>query len=373
MGVLMKKIGIITIHRINNYGAMLQSYALNKYLTNQGYDVKTIDFRTPRVAESYKIFYPINSLMNIVRNVQALLYSQQLKKRKKRMEQFLCENLPITNDCYYSNESLKKAKLGYDYYICGSDQIWNVGCSNYSEAYFLSFAEDGARKISYAASIGEREVSSENKGIFKELLKDFYKVSVREKYAADSLSKICNKDVYTVMDPVFLLSADQWKDILPKTKNKGKYILLYALRGDIKGMRAFVKEKGKQYNLPIVVVTMNLREMQYKNKKCYDAGPLEFLNLIKNAEYVCTNSFHGVAMAIIFEKKFWAFSHEDKKNSSARIYNLLEQLGLQERVICHKDSIDFEKEIDYRKVEERKSIAVENSKSYLKEALRDDR
>ncbi len=368
----MKKIGIITIHRINNYGAMLQSYALNKYLTNQGFDVKTIDFRTSRVAESYKIFSPIKSITSIPRNLQALLYSSKLRKRKSNMLNFLKEHLPMTENSYCSNEELKKSPLNYDYYICGSDQIWNVNCPNYSEAYFLSFVEDGKLKISYGASMGEGCVEPGTEEIFKNLLKDFNKISVREEYAKKSLSAVCNKKVDTVIDPVFLLNKEQWNNLLPDFKNKGKYILFYALRGDIKGMREFVREISKKSKLPIIVVTMNLREMLYKNKKRYDAGPIEFLNLIKNAEYVCTNSFHGVAMSLIFEKKFWAYANENKKKSSFRIYNMLKQFNLQDRIICCNDRVDFEEEIDYNKVKPLKDLAIERSKTYLKEALSDD-
>lgn len=119
----MKKIGIVTIHKINNYGAVLQAYALNKYLTDCGHEVKTIDFRTHRVEESYKIFYPFQSVMDIPRNLQALLYSGKLKKRKKRFDMFLRDFVPMTSKPFYSNEELEKESFDFNYYICGSDQI----------------------------------------------------------------------------------------------------------------------------------------------------------------------------------------------------------------------------------------------------------
>lgn len=368
----MKKIGIITIHRINNYGALLQAYALNKYLSNKGFDVKTIDFRTQRVAESYKIFQPVSSIMSLARNAQAFLYKGKLKRRKRRFEEFLTENVPMTKSCFKSNEELSQAKLGYDFYICGSDQIWNIGCSNYSEAYFLSFVENSGKKISYAASMGEKGVPEEKREQVREMLKDFSCISVREKYAKDSLLTFIDKTIYTVVDPVFLLDKQQWNSLLVSPIIKKKYILFYVLRGDIEGMRKTVIKMGKDLKLQIVVVSINLREMQYKNKKCYDAGPKEFLTLVKNAEYVVTNSFHGVAMSIIFEKNFWFFSGEDKKNSSARVYNLLEQVSLLDRIISSKDVVELGKPIDYSKVNSLINVAVQESKKYLEEAIEND-
>lgn len=118
----MKTAGIVTIHMINNYGALEQAYALNKYLRLNGIDAKTIDFRTYRVEESYQLFHPIHSVMDIARNTQVILYLRKLKRRNDRFHQFLKENVPMTEETYYSNTELEKADLNFDYFICGSDQ-----------------------------------------------------------------------------------------------------------------------------------------------------------------------------------------------------------------------------------------------------------
>lgn len=163
----MKKVGIVTIHKINNYGALEQAYALNRYIRSMGFDAKTIDFRTYRVAESYKLFRPFESVMDIPRNLQALLYSGKLRRRKKRFDQFLEEYVPMTSQAYYSNEELQNAALDFDYYVCGSDQIWNTFCKNYDDAFILAFARGRGERISYAASMGATEVHEELQDKFR--------------------------------------------------------------------------------------------------------------------------------------------------------------------------------------------------------------
>lgn len=366
----MKKVGIVTIHKINNYGAVEQAYALNQYLRNQGYDVKTIDFRTYRVAESYRIFSPVHSLMDVVRNVQSLVYRGKLLSRKRRFDEFLEKNVPLTEEAYYSNAELERANLNFDYYICGSDQIWNTYCQNYDDAFILSFAK--GKKIAYAASMGASSIREDLRSKFHDELEKYKAISVRENTAVDVIADISGQDVMHVVDPVFLLDAGEWKKISSDTLMNKPYIFFYFVHGDLPGMRDYVQKLGRETNLPIVVVNMNLREMRYKNVKMYDAGPAEFLSLIENAEYVCTNSFHACAFSIIFKKKFLVFtdSSKEKGATSSRIYSILNTFGLQGRVATGNSTIeDMMREIDYDNVYMKLYPMIQNSKEFLKEAL----
>lgn len=176
----MKTAGIVTIHKINNYGAVLQAYALNKFLRNNNVDAYTIDFRTPRVAESYQIYHPLNSLMDIPRNIMCARYSGKIALRGKRFNDFLSEKVPMTKKAYFSDEEMEQENFGYDYYICGSDQIWNTHCENYRDSFLLSFEKDKSKCISYAASIGESTIVDSLVPKFKKELSGFNALSVRE-------------------------------------------------------------------------------------------------------------------------------------------------------------------------------------------------
>ncbi len=368
----MKKVGIVTIHKINNYGALEQAYALNRYLRNIGYDAKTIDFRTYRVKESYKIFYPFHSVMDIPRNLQALLYSGRLHRRKKRFDNFLSEMVPMTEKAYFSNDELKKADLDFDYYVCGSDQIWNTYCRNYDPAFILDFAENKGSRISYAASVGALDINEDVKADFCKHLRDYKAISVRESNVVEVISDISGQQVEHVVDPVFLLDQDEWKKISPKNKIKKPYIFFYAVHGDLPGMRAYAQKLSQETGLPIVVVSMNLREMLYSNIKCYDAGPKEFVSLIENAEYVFTNSFHATAFSIIFKKKFLVFADTSKERGAgtSRMHSILNACGIPERLSNENSTVeDMKRDIDYDMVYEKLMPMIEKSKDFLKTAL----
>lgn len=156
------------------------------------------------------------------------------------------------------------------------------------------------------------------------------------------------------------------------TPIKKPYILFYAVHnGDIEGMRNFAKSMQKRLNMPLVVINMNLKEMLYKNKKYYEAGPKEFVTLIKNAEYVCTNSFHAVAFSSILHTKFWVFAHEAGVSTSSRIHSITELLGLKNRVLNRKNSgsVNLTEDIDFTEVDKKLQAMVKDSKEFLLNSL----
>lgn len=368
----MKTAGIVTIHMINNYGALEQTYALNKYLRLNGIDAKTIDFRTYRVKESYQLFYPVHSVMDVARNAQVLLYLKKLKKRNMRFHQFLKDNVPMTEGTYYTNEEIEKAHLDYEYFICGSDQIWNTYCQNYDDAFILRFAKGKGERISYAASLGADDINPNLQQKFSEELAQFKAISVRESSTVGVISKLAQQSVTNVVDPVFLLDADMWNEISADRIIEKPYIFFYSVKGDVPGLRDYVRKLGVITQLPIAVINCNLREMKYRNIKCYDAGPAEFVSLIKNAEYVVTNSFHASAFSIIFRKKFMVFNA--KENGASRISSLLELCGIPERQACKgNDEKRMLESINYDLVYEKLMPMIEKSKDYLANAMEYER
>lgn len=362
----MKKVGIVTIHKINNYGAALQAYALNRYIRLLGHDAKTIDFRTYRVAESYKLLRSLETKMDLVRNVQAMMFVGKLHRRKARFDQFLADNVPMTESSYYSNNELRHANLDFDTYICGSDQIWNTHCRNYDDAFILEFARGRGERISYAASLGADSIHPDMQERFRRELRDYKAVSVRESNAVGIIEPFSGNPAVHVCDPVLLLNREQWHEIAASPLLREPYIFFYHVKGDIPGMRDYLRQLSEQTGVKIVAVTMNLREMLYPNVKMYDAGPREFLSLIENAAYVVTNSFHATAFSLIFRKKLMVFAPPGA--GASRLTSILDNAGLMDRV-WDKNCSPIEAEIDYDVVWKRLTPFVERSKRFLEKNL----
>ena len=364
----MKKVGIVTIHKINNYGAALQAYALNRCIRALGHDAKTIDFRTYRVAESYKLMRPVENHMDMVRNAQALVYAGKLRRRKARFDRFLAEKVPMTEQAYYSNAELRQAALDFDTYVCGSDQIWNTHCRNYDDAFILEFARGRGARISYAASLGADSIHADKQERFRRELSEYKAVSVRERDAVGIIEPLAVKPVAHVCDPVLLLTPEQWREVSAGPLLKEPYIFFYHVKGDIPGMREYLRQLGQQTGMKIVAVTMNLREMLYPNVKRYDAGPEEFLSLIDNAAYVVTNSFHATAFSLLFRKKFMVFAPHG--SGPSRLTSILASAGLMDRV-WDKGCVPIETEIDYDAAWKRLDPFVSASREFLTNALED--
>lgn len=361
----MRKIGIVTIHKINNYGALLQAYALNRYLRNCGHQVQTIDYRTYRVKESYQIFRPMKSVMDLPRNAQALLYAARLRRRKHRFDAFLRDYVPMTTGVYEDNGQIRDAKLDFDTYICGSDQIWNTYCQNYDNTFLLDFADESARRIAYAASLGATGIHENHQESFSRELKKFHALSVRENDAVEIIRSYADKAVTHVCDPVFLPDLSQWEAVATEPLLKEPYIFCYHVKGDIPAMREYMRELSQKTGMKIVTVNLNLREMLFPCVKRYDAGPQEFLSLIKNAAFVCTNSFHAASFSLIFRKKFMVFA---PGAGASRVSSLLEKAGLEDRLYGDACA-DIAEDIDYDRVWAGLEPFVAQSKEFLKAAV----
>lgn len=366
------KIGILTYHRARNYGSALQAYALTHYLRAQDMDAEIIDYHTKAQDRMYSLFEPCKSFMSFIRNAQTILYYLQLKKKKKRFDEFLNHYIQLGKDKFDEKSDLSVLNAKYDKFICGSDQIWNYQCTDFTTAYLLDFVEDKSKCISYAPSIGIENIEPPYRDIYARLLSGFGALSAREKIGADCISDITGRVVETVPDPVLLLTKDEWLKIIPGRIMNGKYIFCYYI-GDVPRMRDFAISMHKKTKLPLVVVNMNLRDQLYINKKEYSAGPLEFLSLLKNCEYVCTNSFHAVMFSILFHKNFWVFTNSNKGSSKSRIEHITSYYGLTQRVINTTVPLphDTEEQINFfdidKKIEEYGSIGrifLKNSLGY---------
>lgn len=326
------KIGTITFHKACNYGSALQAYALNRYLCMTGHQAEVIQFNTARQDEMYAIFEKANSLMGHARNVYSLIHYKDLKTKKQRFKDFINNRLNLSENEYQDSSQMKGLNSYYDFFICGSDQIWNPLCDDFSMAYLLDFVTNKAKCISYAASIGTEKLPQEFEEKFASAVSSYKSISVREKSAVGYIKGLLEREVYFVPDPVVLLSRNQWLEIIPDRLIKQKYIFCYFI-GDVEGMRHFSDDLRKRTGYIPVVVYNNLRDILYINKKEYSAGPEEFLSLLNNCECVCTNSFHAVMFSLIFHKQFWVFTDMGVESSKSRIESILEVVGLENRLL----------------------------------------
>ena len=353
----MKKIGIATFCKANNYGAILQAYGLSQYLQKEN-EVEFLDIKfNPKVENMQKEKMRKNGI------VQKIVS----KTKKMKFEQFRKANLKISDEIIYGDKDSKEIQDKYDYYIVGSDQVWNTDITNKTKAFFLDFVKNKP-KIAYAASYGKDNLNEIEKKWTEECLKDFKAISVREKQSAIYLNKKMNIKANVVCDPVFLLTKEQWLNkINLKNKNKS-YILVYYMESN-SILESIISNIRKIYNCPIIAIKGGIQKLN-GIRHIDGLGPKDFLEAIYNAELVVTNSFHALAFSIIFNKKVIAFEHS---KWNLRILNLLELTHNKEKIIMLKDKIDKklinEKTINGESAYSELLPLIEKSKKFLDESI----
>ena len=323
---------------LNNYGAVLQSYALQSYLKQyDNLDIYNIDFRTEEHIRSDKIFqkktgrlivYFVMQLFNILRY-------PQLKRRKKRTKVFKLQHFTLTKR-YSTVKSIVSTPPLMDVYVSGSDQIFNPSGAVYKDVYFLNFQKGNARKVAYGASFGVDSVSKEYADSIAPCLNDFDALSCREQSGCDIIKNICGRESQHVIDPTLLLEKEDWEKIMVRPKCKGKYIFIYDLNGGQNLIR-IAKEIADKINCKIICLTSCVYRFYHVDKQLYDAGPAEFVGWIHDAEYVITDSFHGTVFSIIFNKPFYTYIA--LLRTSSRIFELLNKTNCSERII-NQENID---------------------------------
>lgn len=362
------KVGILTFHRAINYGAVLQTLALQEAIQKLNCQVSVIDYLCPKIEYDYKIL-KINK-KKILKDSIKLIINYSIKKRKAiAFNTFNKKFLNVSENSYKSIEELNAANSEYDLFITGSDQVWDNKCAGFDEAYFLTFVDDSKKKNSYAASYSFNEIPTELKGEYKRRLEDFNNISIREKSGQSIYEELLEKEVSISLDPTLLISDNEWKKYIKEPKIKGKYILLYNVNMPNK---LFSIAMGLSDKLGYKIVYINDSLIKKINAE-YRRGvcPGEFLGLFKNAEYVLTNSFHGTVFSVLFKKKFFVEMISKDGRTNYRSKNLLKDLNLEDRIIENIDinNIDTDTEINYDKSMEVLKKKREESISYLKKIL----
>ena len=342
------KTAIITFQDAENYGAALQAHAL-KTVINEYSECEILNY--------YNLFFH-NSISSdgVKRIILDFLNKKNRMKKKERFSKFQTEYI-TDGKKVLSKDELREYGKKFDCFITGSDQVWNLECSGNDTTYFLDFVED-AKKISYAASFGGVNIIDKEK--IRQLLCDFSKISVREKSGQLYLKDILGKVVPVVLDPTFLLDKNKWKTVFD-LKFSERYVLVYeVLASDELFIKAkkFAKEKG----LPLLCIT-STNKPRIGAKVVKDAGPEEWLKYFSQAAYIFTNSFHGLAFALNFDKQFFVELLPPPAKTNTRIKELLELVDLTDRKISNCMDIS---DINYKKINKILNLKREESINYIK-------
>lgn len=341
------KIGIITIHKSEvNYGACLQCYALWKYISKLGHDCEVIDLLRPSQSgyhykldsiKGLKVFLLLGVKLSFSKKL-AILRDKQVRRRINRYRDF--NNTIKYSSTYDSPSKIDKTPPIYDIYISGSDQIWNPNMSFNNKPYLLSFVPDEKKKIAYASSFGVKSIPDNKRVLYSNLLRNYKYISTRENSGKEIVQKLINKDIPVVLDPVFLLSVEDWEKVIDKTyKINYDYILVYSLHEN-KSLISKATLLAKHLNYKVILVNASYNVSDSKDIcQLRDVGPRQWLNLIKEARVFLTDSFHGTAFSIILNTPFLTWVASSSKTND-RIYSLLSSLKLDDHIFESSSSIE---------------------------------
>ncbi|MBD5540670.1 MAG: polysaccharide pyruvyl transferase family protein [Lachnospiraceae bacterium] len=365
----MKRVGIITFHCSYNYGSALQTYALQCFVENLNYDVEIIDYVLNSDFEHYKLFRRALYKTNRKAFVADLIFLLPHIKRRNSFKRFVKSRLHLTNGSYSSldmPEKLQELNNRFDIFVCGSDQIWNIDCTNgVVPPFFLSFADDNKLKIAYAPSLSHVGFRMDVQDEMKKLIEGLDWISIREESTLSYVQSLTTKDVKVVLDPTLILDSQYYYCLIDKIKKEsGKYIFVYMLEPN-QELIEYCDEMCKKKNIKMYYITSRGYRGFKTGHNLYGISPEEFLYYIANAQYVITNSFHATVFSILFNKQFCTFETE---KSNSRMVDLLEKLNITERL--YHSQFDIEKSIDYLSVMDKLDNLRKDSIEYLTNALK---
>lgn len=359
----MRKVGIITFHRAINYGAMLQAVALQRAITELGYPAELIDY-VDRLYERYKTTYRSSGVVQ-----SAMRYALSGKKlaKKRKFERFLEENAIISKR-RYDSDSVHRAGEEYGTYITGSDQVFNPLITERDSNYLLAFVKDKTKCNSYAASIGLNSLTTEDAQWLKAHVSGFNRVFVREEMARRILTAIGIANVDVVADPTLLLSVDEWKKMEKSVRLPKRYILSYGFHRN-ESMERAITEQARRTGLPVCEVSDSVRRYKAGRLQIGGVGPAEWLFLVHNADYVFTNSYHGMIFGFLFGRQVWVCDPGD--GTFSRMTDFLMRIGCENRILDIGGlDILWEDQVDFSKIQSVLTEMGTHSKQLLLEMLR---
>lgn len=393
----MKKIGLVTVTYVNNYGSHLQSFALQQVVRSMGYDTEIISIKglsnqikRKRLKYVLSRFYDLKEMKDYFitakRNVAKVFdreFNDLLQKRSVYFQKFASKAYTMSDDASSWDELSKMCEDKYSTVIVGSDQNWRP--ANIAGGYYtLEFVPEDVNKMAYSTSFGISKVVTDQKEKARYFLNRLNHISVRENSGSEIVKELTGKGCLVVCDPTILMTKEQWSPYITEYSQidisiiaKEPYILCYFL-GTSQEQREYSLFLKKETGLKIVSIQFGEGRYYKEKKEYYDeaivnAGPLDFVNLIKNAQYVCTDSFHGCAFSLIFEKQLYAFYKTNpgsKMSVNDRLDTMLGWAGLKDRIIANPSEKRILPEIDYSIINKNIEKEREMSMQYLKQSLR---
>lgn len=381
-----KRVGIVSCYFKNNYGSMLQAYATKKILDNNGIPNETVNIDGNRDFSKGKKKYYLSQIFNFnfIKSKLGMIkmkFDTKLNKelgknvsiRNKKYKEFRKEfNLSRSSNTY--DDLTKLAKERYTDILLGSDQLW-LPVNVVADYYTLNWVPDNINKISFSTSFGVSNIPDKYNDLYRQFLKRINNLSVREDTGVKLIKDIAKLDAKLVCDPTILLTREEWEEVATKDRIiKDKYILCYFLGNNIEHRRFAERLKNKT-GYQIVSLNHADEYVKYSDKFCdiapYDIGPREWINLIKHAEYVCTDSFHGTVFSLLFNKYFFNFrrySSKSKTSTNSRLDSLLKVVEISdERILTGLEDVDkvINYKIDFEKVNKNLNKYRKESKEWL--------
>lgn len=354
-----EKIGILTFHKSINYGSVLQSWALSRVISKR-FVVEIIDYEPQNYEFLYANYRQWNSWNNIKYNLKRMPLSSALNNQQQLFKKFRDKQLPLSRKKYNYNNGCD-IKEEYKGIVVGSDQVWNICAKDCDPIFFLPFNYSG-NKVSYACSINDTDYTEKNlpSNLASEIC-DFDFISIREESGKNKLEQFIakQKKVYTLLDPTLLCNSSEYDSLLNDRIVDGKYIFLYNVWTSEVGIQA-AKFLSEKLNMPVytIMTASNVKEINLLKKSgilvdTVRTSPSDFLNFFKYASYIVTESFHGTAFSLIFEKPFVCVSN---RTNDERLNNILTLVGLKDRYmkLGELQTYDLKQEIDYEIVTEKK-------------------
>lgn len=380
-----KKIGICACYATKNYGSMLQAFATQVAIERLGYSTEFIRYKKKRTVSSCIVQLPrllnanlmFDKWMVIRKKIQMSKYGavkEQDRKRNEKFAAFAKRYYKNFSEEYYGYDALKNGASKYGTVLVGSDQLWTPGGLP-TNFYNLMFVPDAVNKVSYAASFGVSNIPWYQLGRTREFLNRIDCLSVREIRGSEIIRELTDREAKVVADPTLLLTAQEWAEEIPEKKVTDQpYIFCYFL-GENEQHREIAEELSQKTGLRIVTTpfldSFVKRDLNFGSEQRFDIGPDDFVNLIRNAEYVLTDSFHGTVFSILHHKQFLTLPRflEGAQSRNSRIDSILHLAGLEKRRYSKNVLEEIQDAIDYTVVDQNIQTLRKDSYDFLSVAL----
>lgn len=351
-----QKIALVTTWASDNYGAVLQSFALQATCEKLGLKSEFLNYKCPALIELDRPRFwnrnPRTLVLNCLRHLAYPRYYQLLKKRKQLFETFRIQHFKQSPS--YSRQTLASANESYQYFVSGSDQVFNLEITKGDPSFLLDFVTPNGKKKTYGASFGYRVIPKLYQSVSVQYISQFSSLLMREDQAVTLVKEMANNrsKVAQVLDPVFLSTPEEWKNVfsISSKKFEDPYLLLYCI-GPESSLVAAAKAYAKERHLKIIQV-LSGRDLKVWKQRDWEAlapDPEGFLTLIANASCVFAHSFHGVALSILFNIPFFFPMPSNGPESDPRTSSLFHVFDLPPRYI-HQDGTIDENPLDWAKI-----------------------